>query len=150
MHTIQSMEWDSHFRNADWQAKNSLVFFPLLAKFFDELHRRRNAHGTLADNTVVLVMSELGRYPYLNGDNGKDHFPETPAMLFGRLFTACVFGATGLELEALPVDLATGRRHANGHHMTLDDLGATLLSAFELDPLRFGYTGRDLAFLRRA
>jgi hypothetical protein len=150
MHTVQAMEWDSHFRNEEWQAKNSLVFFPLLAKFFDELHRRRNAHGTLADNTVVMVMTEMGRYPYLNADNGKDHIPEVPAMLFGRRFPAGVFGASGRELEALPVDLATGHRHANGHHITLDDLGATVLSAFDLDPLRFGYTGRDLAFLRRA
>lgn len=149
-YTVQAMEWDSHFRNLEWQTKNSAAFFPLLARFFDELHTRKNAHGTLADNTVVALMSELGRNPYLNADHGKDHLPEMPVMLFGSRFAPGVYGASGRELEAVPIDLATGHRARNGGFVELDDISATLLSSFDVDPFDVGYTGRVLPFLRKA
>ena len=35
---------------------------------------------TLAEETVVVVLSEMGRTPGINGTDGKDHWPWTSAM----------------------------------------------------------------------
>ncbi|HVK89325.1 MAG TPA: DUF1501 domain-containing protein [Kofleriaceae bacterium] len=147
---VQAMDWDSHFDNLSTQTKHNAVFFPLLARFFEQLATRRNAHGTLADNTVVVLMSELGRHPYLNASHGKDHLPEAPLIMFGKPFKPGVYGATGREMEALPVDPATGQLAKNGRMVRLDDIGVTILDAFGIDPLTYGYQGRPVEFLRSA
>lgn len=41
------------------------------------------AGGTMFDETVVAVVSEMGRTPALNIAGGKDHWPYTSAILFG-------------------------------------------------------------------
>jgi hypothetical protein len=71
--------WDSHWDNHRVQASTSRSTIPLIAQFLRELGERRNAHGVLADQTLVVLGSELGRFPRLNGAQGKDHWPEAPA-----------------------------------------------------------------------
>lgn len=148
----RELEWDSHVNNLDWQSKMNAVYFPLLARFLEQLHRRRNRHGTLASQTMIVMGSELGRHPRLNDHKGKDHFPETSLYFSGpNVLTdngrGAIYGHTGRRMEALPVSLATGKADPRGTVPGLDDVGTTVMTAFGIDPLAHGYTGRQLPFL---
>jgi len=145
--------WDTHTFNAERQASASAPV-ALIARFLGELERRRSARGSLAAQTLVVMGSEIGRFPGLNTQHGKDHFPEAPCVLFGAGVNAgdgkgAVYGRTGKKMEAAPLSLRTGRDAAvNGHTVLLDDLGATLLYLGGVsDPSVYGYDGRVLEFL---
>jgi hypothetical protein len=61
-----------------------------------------------------------------------------------------VFGRTGRNMEGLPVALGSGAAPTDGtkgHLLQLDDIGATLVQSFGIDPRSHGYTGRVLDFL---
>ncbi len=75
--------WDSHDFNAKEQTIHSAFFVPMLARFFEELAKRKNHRGNLADNTVVLIATEMGRHPMLNDALGKDHLPEISVVVSG-------------------------------------------------------------------
>ena len=148
----RELEWDSHVDNLDWQLKMNSHYYPLLARFMSELQTRRNRHGTLASQTMIVMGSELGRNPGLNAHKGKDHFPEMPLFFAGPNVNTngqrgAVYGATGRRMDTLPVDLATGKQDARGTIVGIDDIGATIMKAFGIDPLVHGYTGRHLPFL---
>jgi uncharacterized protein (DUF1501 family) len=122
--------WDSHIDNARRQTESSPPTFALLARFLQELHRRRNRYGTLFEQTVLVVGSEIGRFPRLNSVAGKDHLPEVPLLLYGAAFERAwgqQLGATGRQLESLTVSKLTGRFERGGLELALDDFGATLL-----------------------
>ena len=142
-------DWDSHYRNADKQtgANASLTF--LLNHFLTALHERSNAHGTLASQTVLIVGSELGRFPVINGNLGKDHFPESQFMLFGPgINVGQAFAPTGRRMEGLKVSAKTGLvAEVDADHLLLDDLGTTLLHMAGVNPELYGYAGRRLRFL---
>jgi hypothetical protein len=146
--SCRELEWDSHVNNLDWQTKMNRTFFPLVARFMAELGRRSNRHGTLADQTMVVMGSELGRHPTINDHKGKDHFPETPMFFAGpNIKRGAVYGATGRRMEGLPIDPETGRADKRGFVPTLDDIGASVVRGFGIDPIAHGYTGRHLPFL---
>ncbi len=139
--------WDTHQWNVKLQTSQANDLYPSLGKFFQALHTRSNRHGVLADNTVVVIASELGRFPKLNQFDGKDHWPEAPHMLFGKRFRRGMFGATGKSMEGLPISFETGLAKSGGNLVTLDDLSATLLEVAGIEPRSYGYTGRQLEFL---
>jgi hypothetical protein len=142
--------WDTHERNHEGQTSASGGFFPLLARFLAELGQRRNRFGLLAQQVLIVALSEVGRFPRLNSDRGKDHFPEVPVMFLGPGVVGGVHGATGKQLEGHAISLRTGRAPTDGtagHHVRLDDVGATVLTAFGIDPATHGYDGRVLDFL---
>jgi hypothetical protein len=144
-------DWDSHYRNADKQKSSNQSFTKILNKFLKELHERKNEHGTLADQTLVVIASELGRFPVINGNLGKDHWPETSLMFVGpHVKQGTVWVPTGKFMEGLPVSLTTGKPGDPGaDHLVLDDVGTTLVHMAGLDPALFGYRGRRLQFLER-
>lgn len=147
--------WDNHFDVNASQAEATGLFLPRLERFLSELATRKNEHGTLADNTLVVLASELGRFPRMNEMKGKDHFPETFYMFLGRWFASGggswkSFGQTDRQMAALPVDLKTGRPAAGGHVVTLGDVGATILGIAGIDAELFGYTDTPLPFLLRS
>jgi hypothetical protein len=144
------LPWDSHNANLVHQGEASVPFFAELVRFLGALATARGAHGPVRELTRIVLASEIGRFPRLNGDGGKDHFPEVPVMFLGGGTPAQAFGHTGRALESGPIALATGRPAAptdRGHLVTLDDVGATVLQAFGVIPERRGYTGRVLDFL---
>src|SRR5262249_9205403 len=128
-------------------------YFPLLARFLEEAKRRSTPFGSVFDNLLIVVTSELGRFPRLNDDQGKDHFPETPVLFLGRRINTggghgAAFGATGREMEAVPLRLSDGRPVGkDGYRVQLDDVGATLLQLTGVNPRSYGYDGRILDFL---
>ena len=140
--------WDSHIRNESKQAEMNGNF----VKFFDDylaaLHQRSNRHGMLAERTVTVVGSELGRFPHQNDMLGKDHLPQTSLVLAGPgLRAGKSFGTTGRRMEGLSIAYDTGDRADAGRVPLLDDVGATLLHLAGLDPERYGYSGQVCRFL---
>jgi uncharacterized protein (DUF1501 family) len=144
-------DWDSHYRNADKQTTANTDFTQILDRFLMELHTRKNQYGVLADQTVVVVGSELGRFPIINGNLGKDHFPETGLLFFGPgIQKGKSFSPTGKMMEGQKVSLDTGMPDANGTNLVLDDVGATMFHIAGLNPEPYGYVGRRLRFLEQA
>jgi hypothetical protein len=141
--------WDTHQRNAARQTEQNGHFVRHFSWFLGQLAARKNQHGVLADQTVVVAGSDLGRFPRLNDMLGKDHLPQTSFFFSGPgLAAGQVFGQTGAEMEAHPVSLSTGRAAGRaGRQLILDDVGATLMVLAGLDPQRYGYSGAVLDFL---
>ena len=56
--------------------------FARLSTIVDTLRSTNGADGApLLQNTMIAVLSEMGRTPQLNQSQGKDHWPFTSAML---------------------------------------------------------------------
>jgi hypothetical protein len=146
---VNRFEWDTHADNYATQNRVSSEFLPVLARFVEELAKRTNSHGSLLDQVRIIAGSELGRFPKLNTERGKHHFPEVPMLFMGAgIPGGRAFGRTGRMMEALPMDLNTGRATGNGGSLvTLDDVGATLLRSVGIDPELYGNSGRHLPFL---
>lgn len=148
------LDWDSHYNNARKQTSANTTFVDALDRFLEQLDARRNAHGRLSDQTLLVMGSELGRFPLLNTNLGKDHFPETTMMFMGPHVNTndgkgAAFVPTGKHMEGMKVSLATGQPDDNGTHIFLDDVGTTLLAATGFNPELYGYRGRRLRFLER-
>jgi hypothetical protein len=140
--------WDTHIRNEAKQGEMNGTF----ARFFDDyladLHARKNRHGVLADQTLTVVGSELGRFPHQNDMLGKDHLPQTSLVFTGPGIRAGrSFGRTGRRMEGLPIAYRNGDPAEAGRVPLLDDVGATLLHLAGLDPERYGYSGQVCEFL---
>jgi uncharacterized protein (DUF1501 family) len=146
---VHRFHWDTHSDNYAQQCRASSAMLPVLARFVEELAKRTNSHGSLLDQVRIIVGSELGRFPKLNSERGKHHFPEVPMLFMGAgIPGGRAFGHTGRMMEALPIDLNTGRATGNGGSvMTLDDVGATLLRSVGVNPELYGNSGRHLPFL---
>ena len=140
--------FDSHNFNLPRQTKSAESTIPMLARFFQTLESTSNQHGKLADTTVAVFGSELGRFPRINGSEGKDHFPEVPLVFYGANSQHGVFGATDRTMMGVPISLKTGAPQAGGHTLVLDDVGTTLLHLGGVaNPKIYGYTGTVLPFL---
>jgi hypothetical protein len=93
------------------------------------------AGGSLLDETVVVVFSEMGCHPLLNVDLGKDHWTVTSAMLIGSgVAGGRSYGGYGEDFEGAPIVPSTGKVHDSGVSMVASHLGATLLALGDVDP----------------
>ena len=70
--------FDTHSDNDDQSAAALTLFYSAI----DEAWRYIEDQG-MADRTLLLMTSELGRTPAYNSGEGKDHWPITTAMLMG-------------------------------------------------------------------
>lgn len=130
------VQWDSHSDNAYHQPRAYEHTFSQLGALLDLLEATPGPDGlALLDTTMVVVLSEMGRTPALNGNLGKDHWPVTSVLLAGAgVAGGQVVGATDEALGALPVDPGTGAPTESGAVLTPAALWAGLLSTFGLDP----------------
>jgi uncharacterized protein (DUF1501 family) len=128
--------WDTHFDNDLHQSAAFEGLFAALLDLSAGLEARPGAcGGTLADETVVVVLSEMGRAPALNAANGKDHWPYTSALVTGpNLAGGRVIGAFDALFYGKPVDFATGEVAEGAATLDAAALGATLLTLADLDP----------------
>jgi len=125
---MQTNNWDTHDDNAR-QSTLHEGLFGALSVLVETLEGR-----SLLDDTLVLVLSEMGRTPKLNADNGKDHWPVTSAMLLGAgVRGGQVLGGTSDELDALALDLATGLPSAAGEQLQAGHLVAGVLETLGVD-----------------
>ena len=125
-----SERWDTHSTNTD-QHDSYEGLFDTLGGMVDAI----DAAGIL-DDTVVVVLSELGRMPALNEDLGKDHWPVTSALLVGpRVGTGRALGGTTNSVAACTVDLASGELDENsGMVINYESFTAGVLQALDVDP----------------
>jgi uncharacterized protein (DUF1501 family) len=70
--------WDTHTRNFPILRENKL---PGLDQTYSALMEDLSARGLL-DETLVVVMSEMGRTPRVNGNGGRDHWTFCYSVLF--------------------------------------------------------------------
>jgi uncharacterized protein (DUF1501 family) len=139
---LGAANWDTHAYNTRNQQQVTQRHFPAIRDFLTSLETATNKHGSLFDNTLVVLASEVGRHPVLNHMHGKDHFPEAPFLFVNAPGGGGqVFGRTGKRMEALPF---AKRRSGK---VTLTDVGISILRIGGVDPNALGYVGEPLEFL---
>jgi hypothetical protein len=117
----QGQNWDAHFKCANQHKTHLLPQADLsLSALIEDLDTRG-----LLDSTLVVAMGEFGRTPKINGDGGRDHWPDCYTVLLagGGVQGGTVFGASdknGAYPAADPV--------------TPGDLAATIFWRFGIDP----------------
>jgi Protein of unknown function (DUF1501) len=122
-HNGQTANWDSH-ENVFGRLKNDLI--PPADQSFPALINDLASRG-LFDETLVIAMGEFGRTPKINGNAGRDHWPNCYSVVLtgGGVRGGITFGSSdklGAYPETDPVSPA--------------DLAATLFWRFGLDPVR--------------
>jgi len=127
--------WDTHQRNQD-QGPLFESLFTDLGMLMNRLQSTNSTKGNpLADDTIVVVISEMGRTPKLNGTGGRDHWPYTSAMLLGGGFTGDrVIGAYDDLYYGKGIHPATGELDPKSPILTAESFGATLLALADIDP----------------
>jgi len=133
--------FDTHELNSN-QGPSQQFLFSNLAELVDSLKGRegRQSGTTMMDDTVVLVVSEMGRTPRLNGTTaaaGKDHWPITSALVIGTdLAGGRVYGGTSSTGEAELVNFTTGATGTGANVRSLEPrhLCAGVLAACGVDP----------------
>ncbi len=128
--------WDTHSNNDAAQSSNFQNLFDGLVELMDRLRATPGEDGgSMADETVVVVCSEMGRTPALNATDGKDHWPYTSALLVGPGITGGrVVGGFDSYFYGRNIDLASGDLHEDGALLSADVFGATLLALAGIDP----------------
>jgi hypothetical protein len=113
--------WDTHTRNYPILREYNLPYFDLT---YDALLRDLSERGLL-DETLVVVMSEMGRTPKINGNGGRDHWTYCYAVLFAGagIRGGTVYGASDAQaafVKDKPVSTA--------------DICATIYHCLGIDP----------------
>jgi hypothetical protein len=129
---MQTNNWDTHQGNARQSALHESLFASLVT-LVEALEG-----ASLLDDTLVVVLSEMGRTPRLNSDAGKDHWPVTSALLFGAgVRGGRVLGGSSDALAALSIDLSTGAPASSGKQLQAANFVAGVLEAVGVDPERY-------------
>jgi len=133
---IRGPGWDSHAANDDTQSQLFEDLFAGLGQLMETLrHSPGSAASTLAEETVVVVLSEMGRTPQLNATAGKDHWPYTSMMLVGpNLASDRVVGAFDEAHYGVDVDMASGDTTESGRRLSVESVGGALLALAGIDP----------------
>jgi hypothetical protein len=112
--------WDTHGNNFN-RLKNDLL--PPFDRSVSALLEDLEVRGLL-DETLVVLLTEFGRTPRINGGSGRDHYPfcYSVALAGGGIRGGQVYGASD-RLGAHPATLACGP----------SDLHATIFAALGID-----------------
>lgn len=128
-------DWDTHVDNTPQNPQFQDLFVELdllLTKL--ALTPGTQAHSLL-DETVVVVLSEMGRTPLFNATGGRDHWPYTTAMIIGNdIAGGRSIGGYSETFAGVGFDPVTGEGRAETAGISAADLGATLLSLADIDP----------------
>lgn len=127
--------WDSHVNNDAEQSGlwNSLCLG--LDGLMGGLRQQVGPGGALlSEDTVVVVLSEMGRMPHMNDNQGKDHWPWTSVLLSGPgIAGGRMVGGVDDDFNGRTMDLSTGALD-EGDFVTIGNLGATLAVVAGQDP----------------
>jgi uncharacterized protein (DUF1501 family) len=131
----KQIEWDSH--NVNDESQNGL-FESLFSDLIDLQTLLEatpgNVAATLAEETVVVILSEMGRTPYLNGSAGKDHWPYSTLVMYGAgVVGGQAIGEYDDNQIGQTVDLDSGGLSDKGEQIDLTHIGATLLTLAGMD-----------------
>jgi hypothetical protein len=88
----QGQNWDAHFKCGN-QHKRHLL--PQADRSLSALIEDLDARGLL-DSTLVIAMGEFGRTPKINGDGGRDHWPDCYTVLLagGGVRGGAIYGSS--------------------------------------------------------
>jgi uncharacterized protein (DUF1501 family) len=112
--------WDTHKDNFDRTRTLMSTLDPAMASLIREL-----ADRDLLRSTLVVWMGEFGRTPGINGNEGRDHYPQAfSAVLAGAGLRAGIVHGTTDEDGAKVVD----------GQVSVSDFFATLVALLGLDP----------------
>jgi uncharacterized protein (DUF1501 family) len=132
--------WDTHQDNMVLQSENFASLFNYLLVLMDTLavNPGTSAGATLADETLVVVLSEMGRTPQLNSEAGRDHWPCTSMLLVGPgVAGGRVIGEYDDFFYGGPIDATSGESSSDGMFMTSANVGASLIQLADVDPEEF-------------
>lgn len=112
--------WDTHTDVQGRTKKLMQTLDPAMASLLRELRARQ-----LADKTLLVWMGDFGRTPKINGNEGRDHHPQSSSVVLagGGLLRGKVFGETDAAGDKVVKD-----------PVTVPDLMATLALRVGLDP----------------
>jgi hypothetical protein len=130
--------WDTHFDNA-LQATNADKLFTGLSALMEALSTTTDDQGVLlSEDTVVVVMSEMGRTPKYNASNGRDHWPFTSMLIVGAGVSGNrVIGGYDDGYIGYGIDSDGDINLADDDGVQCGAIGATLLAAGGIDPGRY-------------
>ena len=121
--------FDTHGNNTDQNASWQRVFSYVDALVTGLSTTPGLLAPSLLDETTVVVCSEFGRTPMLNGDNGKDHHPFTSMLLVGKnVKGGTTLGLTDSEQEGVKVNLTTGQPDDTGIVLDVTNMVAGLVT----------------------
>ena len=123
--------FDTHINNFEGQAAQAEILDPAFAAIVQDLVER-----DLWDSTIVMCIGEFGRTPWLNVNNGRDHWPMGFSCVLGGggLTQGLVIGETNPELSYQERDRPQKSRTLPADPIEIPDLYATLLTRLGLDP----------------
>ncbi|MBW3541748.1 MAG: DUF1501 domain-containing protein, partial [Planctomycetes bacterium] len=113
--------WDTHTNNFAILKQNKLPGFD---QTFSALMEDLEARGLL-DETLVVVMSEMGRTPRINGNAGRDHWTFCYSALFAGagIRGGTVYGASDAQAA-----------YVKDHPVSTSDICATVYQCLGIDP----------------
>jgi hypothetical protein len=126
---LETSGWDTHTDN---RMQNQLhdQLFANLTTLMQKLEQK-----SLLSHTLVVVLSEMGRTPKLNGSGGKDHWPVTSALVLGAGVRGnSTIGGTDDKLGALSLNLRSGATDPAGKQLQTGNLAAGILKLIGIDP----------------
>jgi len=111
--------WDTHQNNFE-RTKNQLgIVDPAVAALIKDLDKRG-----LLSSTLVMWLGDFGRTPRINGNDGRDHYPQA---------WSCALAGGGTKPGVIGATDAGGERVAGAAH-GVPDLLATCATLLGLDP----------------
>jgi Protein of unknown function (DUF1501) len=129
--------WDTHVNNFDTVKSLCGALDPAWARLMTELESRG-----LLESTLIVWMGEFGRTPKINGNTGRDHYPNawSTVLAGGPIRGGQVVGRTsadGMTIEDRPV--------------SVPDLLATVCTALGIDPMKqnISNVGRPIRIVER-
>jgi uncharacterized protein (DUF1501 family) len=129
--------WDTHQDGFNRTKKLLGNVDPAMATLIKDLKQR-----DMLDNTLVIWMGEFGRTPKINGNEGRDHYPQAwnAALAGGGVRKGIVYGATD-EAGAKVVDKPT----------QVPDLFATIATLLGMSPSKTMMTpvGRPISLTEK-
>jgi hypothetical protein len=130
--------WDTHQNNFPIVRELSGALDAAWATLMNDLKE----HGLL-DSTLIVWMGEFGRTPTINGDKGRDHFPNA--------WTA-VLGGGGIKGGQVIGKTSAGGEAIEQHPVSVPDLLATVCLALGIDPtkLNLSNVGRPISIVDKA
>ncbi len=132
---IWSVGWDTHSDNW-YQSLHFEELFGYLSRLMSELSQRTGADGLpMSERVTVVVVSEMGRAPLLNGWDGRHHWTYTSAMLLGAgVAGGQVIGGYDEYAIGQSISLTDGAVSSSGTPLVSGHLCATLLALAGIDP----------------
>lgn len=144
--STRSLHLDAHHEHLAVQRRRLVPVMEDLARFIDALKSTHNAHGSLFEQTTLVIGSEFGRAPRYGASGGKEHWPESSWMLTGRgIRGGATVGETGADLRGQAIDYRTGRPSGDPRRPVLiDAISSTVLHIANPEASGHGFRSEDV------